>query len=174
MSHHLFRLLFFSLFITGCVVKSTPNPKDEMKQLSVLLQTLGENISKEESMQLSKDIFYQTQILTIAFDRTSSPLWHNFLVNVGLREKGLCYHWSDALYLNLSKKNYTSFEFHLVGADIGNYFLEHNALVVVTKGGTIDDGVIIDPWRSSTEVYFSKVKEDRKYLWKHRQDRGCP
>ncbi|MEA2047024.1 MAG: hypothetical protein U9O64_01100 [Campylobacterota bacterium] len=173
MSLHLFKVLFVSLFFTGCVVKSPSNPEDEMRQLAALLQALGEHVSKEESMQLSKDIFYQTQILTKAFDRTSPPLWHNFLVNTGLREKGLCYHWADALYLYLSKKNYTSFEFHLVGADIGNYFLEHNALVVVSKGGKIEEGVIVDPWRNATEVYFSKVKEDSAYLWKHRVDRGC-
>jgi len=173
MSHHLFSVLFVSLFLGGCGVKSPPNPQDDPRQLAALLYALGKHISKEESMQLSKDIFYQTQILSEAFKRTTSPLWHNFLVNIGLREKGLCYHWSDALYLHLSKKNYTSFEFHLVGANIGNYFLEHNALVVVSKGGNIEDGVIVDPWRSSTEVYFSKVKEDSAYLWKHRTDRGC-
>lgn len=139
----------------------------------MLLQSLDEGISQDEAIALSKDIFHQTQKLTKEFELTSPPLWHNFLVNVGMREKGLCYHWSDALYVYLSQKNHASFEFHLMGADIGKYFLEHNVLVVVAKDGKVEDGVIIDPWRDSGNLYFSKVNEDTKYLWKHRENRGC-
>lgn len=178
MSQHLFKLLFFKLlffafFLTGCVVTVPLTPQTQMTQLSRLLGSLDENISKAEAMQLSRDIFEHTEKLTKEFNMTSPPLWHNFLVNVGIREKGLCYHWSDALYISLSKKQYSSFEFHLMGADIGKYFLEHNVLVVVAKDEKVEDGVIIDPWRDSGKVYFSKVSEDTKYQWKHREDRGC-
>ena len=144
-----------------------------MTQLSKLLQGLDKHIPQEEARQLSQDIFYKTQQLTKEFELTSPPQYHNFLVNVGLREKGLCYHWSDALYLYLSQKKYASFEFHLMGANIGEYLYEHNVLVVVAKGGRVEDGIIIDPWRDSGEVYFSKVSEDTKYKWKHRANRGC-
>lgn len=144
-----------------------------LRQLSTLLQSLDKNISEVEARHLSKDIFEHTEKLRKEFDMTSPPLLHNFLVNVGVREKGLCYHWSDALYVYLAQKNYPSFEFHLMGSDIGKYFLEHNVLVVVTKGRKVEDGIIIDPWRDSGKVYFSKVSEDTKYKWKHRANRGC-
>ena len=144
-----------------------------MTQLSNLFQGLDTHISQEEAMQLSQDIFHKTQQLTKDFELTSPPQYHNFLVNVGLREKGLCYHWSDALYLYLSQKKYASFEFHLMGANIGEYLYEHNVLVVVAKGGSVEDGIIIDPWRESGEVYFSKVEDDAGYTWTHRSERGC-
>ena len=123
--------------------------------------------------QLSRDIFHKTQELTKEFELTSPPLFHNFLVNTGLREKGLCYQWSDALYAYLSARDYPSFEFHLFGANIGEYFSEHNALVVVAKDHAAQEGIIIDPWRNSGELYFSKVEDDREYQWKHRAIRGC-
>jgi len=144
-----------------------------MIQLSKLLQGLDTHISQEEARQLSQDIFHKTQQLTKEFELTSPPQYHNFLVNVGLRKKGLCYHWSDALYLYLSQKKYASFEFHLMGANIGEYLFEHNVLVVVAKGGRVEDGIIIDPWRDSGEVYFSKVRDDSEYKWSHRSERGC-
>ncbi|HSR74055.1 MAG TPA: hypothetical protein VLL31_04360, partial [Sulfurovum sp.] len=103
------------------------------------MQSLNSNITHSEAKQLSQDIFRKTQTLTKEFELTSPPVFHNFLVNVGLREKGLCYHWSDALYDYLSEKDYASFEFHLAGANIGEYFYEHNALVVVAKGGDIQE-----------------------------------
>ncbi len=124
-------------------------------------------------MHLSRDIFQETEKLTKEFELTSPPLFHNTLVNIGLRDKGLCYHWSDALYAYLSQKQYTHFEFHLAGANIGEYFSEHNALVVIDKGGSIKDGILIDPWRNSGNLYFSRVVDDKKYQWKHREERGC-
>ena len=142
-------------------------------QLSKLLQPLDKRITQDEAIQLSQDIFYETQKLTKEFKLTSPPLFHNTLVNIGIREKGLCYHWSDTLYVYLSEKKYPHFEFHLVGANIGEYFGEHNALVVVGKGGSIQKGILIDPWRDSGKLYFSKVIEDKKYQWIHREERGC-
>ena len=73
----------------------------------------------------------------------------------------------------LSEKDYPHFEFHLAGANIGEYFFEHNALVIVAKGSKVYDGVVIDPRRDSGKLYFSKVREDTKYKWEHRAARGC-
>jgi len=61
----------------------------------------------------------------------------------------------------------------MVGANTGEYWTEHNALVIVNKQGHIEDGIVIDPWRDSGRLYFSKVKSDKKYIWSHRIDRGC-
>ncbi|UPT77266.1 hypothetical protein MN086_09420 [Sulfurovum sp. XGS-02] len=145
----------------------------KIRDLSLLLQSMDSTIPQHEAMQLSKDVFHKTAQLTEAFEMTYPPQFHNFLVTVGIREKGLCYHWSDALYLYLSKKHYDSFEFHLIGANVGEYFFEHNALVVVAKGGKIKEGIIIDPWRESGKLYFSKVEDDPDYVWIHRPVRGC-
>ncbi len=148
-------------------------PQTKIKELSQLFQSMDNTITQSEAMRLSKDIFHKTEQLTEEFEMTYPPQFHNFLVTVGVREKGLCYHWSDALYLYFSKKHYPSFEFHLIGANVGEYFFEHNALVVVAKGGKIEEGIVIDPWRDSGELYFSKVKNDPDYTWIHRPIRGC-
>ena len=150
-----------------------PVSQTKIAQLSKLLQSLDQNIPSREAMHLSQDIFHETQKLTKEFELTSPPLFHNSLVNIGIREKGLCYHWSDALYAHFLQKKYPHFEFHLVGANIGEYFSEHNALVIVAKKGSIKNGILIDPWRDSGKLYFSRVVEDKKYQWKHREKRGC-
>lgn len=173
MLKHYSKFFILAFFLTGCVVTPPSVSQTRITQLSLLLQSLDSSIPQSEAMQLSRDIFYKTQKLTKEFELTSPPVFHNFLVNVGLREKGLCYHWSDALYAYLSEKKYASFEFHLAGANIGEYFYEHNALVVVAKGGNVKEGIIIDPWRDSGELYFSKVEDDLGYKWQHRPNRGC-
>ena len=173
MFKHFYKFFIFSCFLAGCVVTEPSVSKTKITQLSTLLQSLDKSIPQDEAMHLSQDIFHETQKLTKEFELTSPPLFHNSLVNIGIREKGLCYHWSDALYAHFSQKKYSHFEFHLVGANIGEYFLEHNALVVVRKGGSIKNGILIDPWRDSGKIYFSRVVEDKKYQWKHREERGC-
>ena len=172
MKNH-YSLIFIFFLLTSCTVQPVQPPKSKVMRLSMLLDGLDAPMHLEESMQLSKDIFTKTNQLIKAFKLTSPPLWHNFLVNVGLREKGLCFHWSDALYLHLKKGHYKDFSFHLVGAHIGSYFREHNALVVTSKTGKIQEGILIDPWRNSGELYFSKLKDYKVYAWRHRIDRGC-
>ncbi len=173
MFKHFFKVLLLSFLLVGCVV-TPPLPSETRKaQLSKLLQSLDKSIPQDEVLYLSQDIFHETQKLTKEFELTSPPLFHNSLVNIGIREKGLCYHWSDALYTHFLQKKHPSFEFHLVGANIGEYFSEHNALVIVAKGGLIQNGILIDPWRNSGRLYFIKIDEDTKYQWKHREKRGC-
>lgn len=167
------KLFIFSFFLLGCDTTAPQVSKTKIEQLSKLLASLDSSIPQHEARVLSKDILYKTQQLTQEFEMVSPPHFHNFLVNVGIREKGLCYHWSDALYLYLSAKEYDAFEFHLLGANIGDFFYEHNALVVVAKGGKIQEGVIIDPWRKVGELYFSKMVDDPEYVWHHRPLRGC-
>jgi len=168
-----FTLVFMTFLFTACAVVPTPTPQSKVVRLAINLQSLDQNITIAESMRLSREIFTKTEALTKEFELTSPPLWHNFLVNVGVRKKGLCFHWSDALYNHFKKQNYPKFSFHLVGANIGGYFTEHNALVVLSKDGKIEDGILIDPWRDSGNLFFKKVKEDEKYHWLHRIDRGC-
>lgn len=168
-----FKFVVLTFFLSGCAVTPVDAPKDQLVRLSSMLRSLDSNIPKKESDVLSKEIFGETAHLVKAFDLTAPPLWHNTLVNLGLRKKGLCYHWSDALYLHLKKGKYAHFSFHLAGANIGEYFFEHNALVISKKAEGIENGIVIDPWRDSGKLFFSKVKEDTAYQWSHRTDRGC-
>jgi len=173
MYKHFSKLLLISFLFVGCVVTPPLPSKTRITQLTDLLRSLETSITVKEAKILSEDIFHETAMLTKEFKLTSPPWFHNVLVNIGVRKKGLCYHWSDTLYVYFLEKKYPSFEFHLVGANIGEYFSEHNALVIVAKDGSIKNGILIDPWRDSGKLYFSRVVEDKKYKWKHREERGC-
>lgn len=172
MRHHFFKLFTLSFLLVGCVVNAPTVRETQIIHLSKLLHTLAKDVKEREAMALSKDIFFKTQALTKEFSLISPPFLHNFLVNIGLRKKGLCYHWSDALYVHLNGR-YPSFEFHFMGANIGEYWFEHNVLVIVAKDGNVEEGIIIDPWRGSGNLYFSKARDDEKYIWIHRPLQGC-
>ena len=138
-----------------------------------MLQTLDSRIPLNEARLLSQEIFLESAKLRKKFKPVSEPHFNNFLINIGIKERGLCYEWSDALYVHFKKSRYSHFDFHLLVANQGEYFFEHNVLAATAKGGDVMDGVIIDPWRKPGEVYFSKVKDDARYTWRHRAERGC-
>jgi len=169
------RILEFFLFLfllSGCAVKPLPFKDTEVKKLSLMLQRMDKRIEPTEADRLSKDLFVQTARLTKEFELTSPPWLHNTLVNTGFRKKGLCYDWSDELYVHMVKQEaYPDFDFYLGGANIGRYWSEHNVLVITAKGKPFDTGIVIDPWRHSGKLYFAKVKEDVQYNWKERKDR---
>lgn len=168
------KFLIASFFLLGCVEHTARPESDRQVELATLLQRVNPQASSKETMHLSHNIFTKTVQLVKTFEMTSPPQFHNFLVNVGLKEKGLCYHWSDALYVHfVQSRAYLSFEFHLVGANVGSYWTEHNSMVVVGRGMKVEEGVLIDPWRDAGKLYFSKLKDDDAYQWKHRADRGC-
>ena len=173
MFKYLLSALLLSVFFTACTGTPSHTTQSRVESLSKLLRSLDSFISSKEARSLSNEIFQETGKLRKNFNPVSQPQFNNFLINVGVKKKGLCYDWSDALYLHFSKKQYTSFEFHLLVAHKGEYFYEHNTLAVVAKGGKILDGVVIDPWRDPEKLYFSKVSEDKKYKWRHRRKRCC-
>ncbi len=170
-TRNFFKYILLTLFLIGCSVSPLPVSQHRQAQLVHTLQKLDHTVPQQEAQLLSHDLFDKTAKLTKAFELTSPPWFHNVLVNVGLRKKGLCFHWADALYAYLVKKEYPHFAFHLAGANIGEYFFEHNVLVVTSKDGKFEEGIVIDPWRDSGKLYFSKLKEDKKYIWKHRVKR---
>jgi len=169
-----FKLLLSLFLLTGCSVKLEPIPDREVERLSVMLQGLDVNITQEEASALSRDLFMETARLTKEFELVSPPWVHNTLVNTGIRKKGLCYHWSDALYLAMKEKQYDDFAFYPAGANIGEFWSEHNVLVITAKDKPFDTGIVVDPWRDSGRLYFAGVKEDRKYEWRERTERCLP
>jgi hypothetical protein len=173
MRRSFFSLLLLGCLLGGCTVKPALPFPEQTQRLSETLQALDHRIPADESVRLSHDLYGYTSVLVHRYRLTRPPLWHNFLVNIGLREKGLCYDFSDALYLHLKQGAYPHFDFHLAVAHRGEYFREHNALVITGKGRSVEEGVIVDDWRHSGRLFYTFFRNDPEYRWHHRAERCC-
>ena len=98
----------------------------------------------------------------------SPPLFHNFLVNIGTKKRGLCWHFAYDMLAHIKSLKLTSFDYYIGGANIDDYWEEHNSLVITCNGCKFSEGIVLDPWRNSGKLFFSKVKDDLKYNWKQR------
>ena len=140
--------------------------EDEKKivELYQAIMTLGPNILESEAKFVAREAVLYPKILANRYKLMNPPLFHNVLVNYGKRERGLCYQWTRDMGLQINRPMKSLHFFHGV-AFRRNYWKEHSTLVVAAKGKGVPDGIILDPWRHSGTLFWSRVKDDKKYPW---------
>ncbi len=158
-------ILIFSIFIfSGCSIKSYEN-ENKIELLSKKLTHLSPNVDEMEANILAKEMVLYPKELAKKYELTSPPLFHNFLVNIGYKEKGLCYHWARDLLEKFKTLNIKSINLIQIIANKGEYD-EHNALCAIAVGGKFDECVILDAWRNSSSLFFANIRDDKDYNWK--------
>lgn len=155
-------LAFFSLFIVGCSLKTPTASTDDYRALATALQALSPSVSRVEAIDVAYLSFKLSSELDERFERSSSPMFHNFLVNVGIKEQGLCYEYADELLEALRELAPKTLNIYRVVSKKGEYF-EHNALLVTSKE-TLHKGVVLDPWRRAEPLFWISLSKDR-YNW---------
>lgn len=169
----LFLSLFLALFFSACSVKQNTLHVDatSVQTLTQALHDLGPHVDAHEAKMFAYEAFLYPHILSEQYQLVSPPTFHNFLINTGLKERGLCYEWSEDMIAHLKKQNYQSFDLRWGVANKGA-FDEHNSVVVVAKGAPFWSGILIDPWRHSGVLYWSKLKDDTHYTWVENSERS--
>ncbi len=174
--------LFFILFL-GCSVKYpvvkivkrdnlfveklNQNKLEEINHLYNQLIGLSNNISKREAQDLSRSIILYSMYLSNSYKLVSPPNFQNFLVNINIKKRGLCYQWMYDLGSFVKKKSYKTFSFYY-GVDSLNTIFEHNVLIITAKNAPFESGVVIDPWRDSGSIHSVLIKNDTNYSWTQR------
>ena len=166
----LVRLVLFSFVFLACSARqpSINVINKNVNKLNSLIVGLSPTVSKNEAFDFSNSSINYSLKLSKEYQAISSPWVQNTLVNVGLKKRGLCHEWAEDLLKYLVKRNYRTLSFHAVGANIG-YMNEHNALSVSAKGEGIEKSILLDAWRNAGDLYFKKIREDKKYEWKERK-----
>ena len=88
----------------------------------------------------------------------------NFLIHIGARQRGYCFHWAHDIGAQLKKLPLKTLELHWAEA-YANTHLEHNVVVVTARGQPIRTGYIIDGWRAAGRLLWWPVLKD-EYPWK--------
>ncbi len=160
--------------VTGCAPQSLPEtPSQQGRRLTHMLRGLDRSVDPAEARRLAQEALRYSRSLAQRYHVTSSPWVHNFLVNIGLKKRGLCYQWADDLQSHLAHLHLATLAIYPIGAHIGDYWREHNALVVLPAHHVtpLSYGIVLDPWRHSGDLYFLPVYQDTAYHWSLRDDR---
>jgi hypothetical protein len=90
-------------------------------------------------------------------------IFHNVLVNIGVRKRGLCFQWADDLSAKLESLHLRTLRLRRGVARLDTR-REHSSVVLTAPGQAFDRGIVLDAWRHSGRLFWSGVKED-KYPW---------
>ena len=149
--------ILVGLLFLGCSTKQNlqNSLENELKNI---------NLNSKEAKELSFKAQEFANELNELFDISTPPLFHNFLVNIGYKDSGLCYEFAYSMYHKISALNHKSYDLIVIKANEGEYF-EHTAVAICPKNEILEECIVLDAWRDSKNIYYAKIKND-KYIWK--------
>ena len=135
----------------------------EARPLKEKLVTLAPTVREEDAEAVANCAYRYSRQLAHEYHAVRPAIFHNFLVNVGIKKRGLCYQWTEDLLAQLQTLNVSTLELRWGMARAGT-LREHNSVVVTACGQPFEQGIVLDPWRRSGRLVWKPVVED-KYPW---------
>ena len=158
------------LMAAGCTTTPTVNQKD-IDALAIEITNLGPGVSPAEAKRAAQIAYTYPLQLAKEYEITDPPLVHNYKVNNGFRERGLCLHWAEDLESRLNQENFRTLTMHRAIADPNAIFrIDHSSAVISKRGDSLYEGIVLDPWRHAGVLRWSPTKEDTHYNWRPRID----
>lgn len=117
-----------------------------------------------EADAMAKAVIQRIYDLSVEYDVAFSALFHNTLINLGIKKKGFCYHYVNDVRNALKKYSWRHYDLHW-GEAWGQRYFENNALVVTASGKAFKTGIAIDAWRAAGQPFWTPVEGDR-FPWK--------
>jgi len=142
--------------------------REKIAVLSNDLAALNGHTNLTEAEQLAETAISYSYHLAEEYRVVRPAILHNLLVRIGLKDRGLCYQWTEDLMSRLYLMQLNSFQLHWGVAYRGSELREHNTVVVTARGQQFEEGIVLDPWRNSGELYWAHVKSD-SYPWQERR-----
>jgi hypothetical protein len=139
--------------------------REKIKRLEHELIGLSPTVDKTEARLLAETAVRESAVLAEEYQLVRPAVAHNLLVVLGVKDRGLCYHWTYDLMKRLQLLDLKSFELHWGVAYRGSELREHNCVVITATGQPFLKGIVLDPWRNSGNLYWARVSKDN-YPWK--------
>ena len=164
--------VFPLLMILTLVACATPpaqeTPIADRRDVTALrdaILSLGDGIDPEEALRAARIAYRYTRQLAQEYQFTDPPLIHNAKVHLGLRPRGLCYHWAEDIEARLLEEDFRTLDMHRAIAPETLFRIEHSTAIISRKGDVYSEGIILDPWRTGGTLHWTRVTDDTDYEW---------
>ena len=142
-----------------------PGTPQDVAQLAQAIRKLGPQVDPQEAQRAAQVTYAYTHQLAQEYQITDPPLIHNTKVNIGTKPRGLCWHWARDIELRLRRENFQTLDLHRAVANHNNLLLEHSTAIISSKGDSLHDGIILDPWRQGGVLFWTPTRKDDRYTW---------
>ncbi len=147
--------------LAGCVA-----PRGEPSRASSLaaqIRNLSPTVDPVEAQTVAETACAYSLALAEEYRVVRPAIFHNVLVNLGIRERGLCFQWADDLSARLAALPLRSLQLHRGAARLETR-REHSCVVLAAVGQPFVEGLALDAWRRSGRLVWAPVVGD-KYPW---------
>ena len=139
--------------------------RDKIKQLEHELVALSAAVDKTDAQIMAATAVRESAVLAEEYQLIRPAVTHNLLVVLGIKDRGLCYHWTEDLMKRLQALDLKSLQLQWGVAYRGSELREHNCVVITARGQSFFKGIVLDPWRNSGNLFWARVTKD-SYPWK--------
>jgi len=163
-------VMLAAALLSGCAAQRSALLRDperiesRIAALEGRLMRLGESTNPDEARRVAQTAVGDSLKLAEDYRVAAPALWHNLLIQMGVRDRGLCYHWTEDLMKRLQALNLRTYQLHWGVAHKGSDLREHNSVVITALGQPFDAGLVLDPWRNSGDLFWAAVRKD-EYPW---------
>lgn len=122
--------------------------------------------AEHEALIIATTIVQTTRLESEKYRMVGSPLFNNFLIQIGVKKQGFCYHWTEALLKALPPLPFKYYERHWGGANVAK-MTENNGVIITARGAPVASGIVYDAWRGAGTPWWRLVRDDH-YPWMER------
>jgi len=158
------------VLLAACGGPPPPAAPGEVSRLAAAIAALGPEVDRAEARRAAEISYAHTHRLAQDYEITDPPVIHNTKVNMGLKPRGLCWHWAHDMEKRLRQERFATLDLHRAVANADSVRLEHSTAIVSARGAEYDEGIILDPWRKGGRLTWVAVRDDRDYDWEPRQE----
>ncbi len=146
-----------------------PATQAEIDELTRGIMALGPDIDPDEAARAAEIAYRYSHQLAFEYQIEDPPLVHNTKVNMGIKPRGLCWHWAEDMEKRLKDEGFQTLALHRAIANDDNpWRIAHSTAIIAMRGDAWNDGMVLDPWRNAGELHWQPVLEDTKYGWVER------
>jgi hypothetical protein len=158
-------LLWAGLWLVCLAGCASPRPTQaSATALAERLRDLGPKVDAGEAALTAQTAHSYSLELARQYRVVRPAIFHNVLVNLGVRQRGLCFQWADDLTAKLQSLRLRTLQLHRGVARLDTR-REHSSVVLTAPGQPFDEGVVLDAWRHSGRLFWGDVNQDH-YPWK--------
>ena len=156
------RTVVFVITFSLCVGPVWARDERSIKKLRDALVALAPSVDPGEAELLSVTAHTASRDCAREYRLVLSPIFQNFLIQIGKRQRGWCGHYARDIGERLKALRLKTLVLHW-GAAFAGTLDESNCLVVTARNQPFEDGIVIDGWRWGGRLFWSPLKKDAEY-----------
>ena len=156
------RTVVFIIAFSLCVSAVSARDEKSINKLRDALVALAPDVDPAEAELLSVTAHTASRSFAREYGLVWSPIFQNFLIHMGKRQRGYCGHYARDIGERLKELKLKTLVLHW-GAAFAGTIDENNGLVVTARNQPFADGILMDGWRNSGRLYWCPVKGDSTY-----------